>query len=195
MLTDWLIAIAEANDYIVQSTSVPGVAQRTGATLYYLEFFPRAEAERARAASPSWRSCRSPVMSTVSSPRSSPKRAVRLRAAWSAPSAPRSSPRRTAPMRSARRARLGRGVTDWQQLLELVRSSGQTVDSLRHGANGAEQSQCHQCGPARRDQRRWGAALSARAGSPRPYPVERARRRDQSCRVRGCAPAGRERRD
>ncbi|HTC14566.1 MAG TPA: hypothetical protein VK695_02065, partial [Steroidobacteraceae bacterium] len=44
VLTDWLIAIAEANDYIVQSTSVPGVAQRTGATLYYLEFFPRDEA-------------------------------------------------------------------------------------------------------------------------------------------------------
>lgn len=46
VLTDWLIAIAEANDYIVQSTSVPGVAQRTGATIYYLEFYPRAEAER-----------------------------------------------------------------------------------------------------------------------------------------------------
>ena len=50
VLTDWLIAIAEANDYIVQSTSVPGVAQRTGATLYYLEFFPRGEAE-----TPRWR--------------------------------------------------------------------------------------------------------------------------------------------
>jgi indolepyruvate ferredoxin oxidoreductase, beta subunit len=46
VLTDWLIGIAEANDYIVQSTSVPGVAQRTGATIYYLEFYPRAAAER-----------------------------------------------------------------------------------------------------------------------------------------------------
>jgi indolepyruvate ferredoxin oxidoreductase beta subunit len=46
VLTDWLIAIAEANGYIVQSTSVPGVAQRTGATIYYLEFFPREQAER-----------------------------------------------------------------------------------------------------------------------------------------------------
>src|SRR5690349_14515323 len=45
VLTDWLIAIAEANDYIVQSTSVPGVAQRTGATIYYLEFYPRLQAE------------------------------------------------------------------------------------------------------------------------------------------------------
>lgn len=47
VLTDWLIGIAEANGYIVQATSVPGVAQRTGATIYYLEFFPRAAAERA----------------------------------------------------------------------------------------------------------------------------------------------------
>lgn len=42
VLTDWLIGIAEDNRYLVQSTSVPGVAQRTGATIYYLEFFPRA---------------------------------------------------------------------------------------------------------------------------------------------------------
>lgn len=42
VLTGWLVEIAEANHYFVQTTSVPGVAQRTGATLYYLEFFPRA---------------------------------------------------------------------------------------------------------------------------------------------------------
>jgi len=41
VLTGWLIEIAEANAYLVQATSVPGVAQRTGATLYYLEFFAR----------------------------------------------------------------------------------------------------------------------------------------------------------
>jgi indolepyruvate ferredoxin oxidoreductase beta subunit len=44
VLADWLIEIAEAEDHLVQSTSVPGVAQRTGATIYYLEFFPRAAA-------------------------------------------------------------------------------------------------------------------------------------------------------
>jgi indolepyruvate ferredoxin oxidoreductase, beta subunit len=47
VLTDWLIEIAEAEGYWVQSTSVPGVAQRTGATIYYLEFFSRAAAEGA----------------------------------------------------------------------------------------------------------------------------------------------------
>ena len=47
VLADWLIEIAEAEGFIAQSTSVPGVAQRTGATIYYLEFFPRAAAEKA----------------------------------------------------------------------------------------------------------------------------------------------------
>ena len=40
VLGDWIISMAEANGYYAQSTSVPGVAQRTGATIYYLELFP-----------------------------------------------------------------------------------------------------------------------------------------------------------
>jgi indolepyruvate ferredoxin oxidoreductase beta subunit len=47
VLATWLVQVAEAEGYLAQSTSVPGVAQRTGATIYYLEFFPRAAAERA----------------------------------------------------------------------------------------------------------------------------------------------------
>ena len=47
VLADWLVEIAEAEGYLAQSTSVPGVAQRTGATLYYLEFFPQAAAQSA----------------------------------------------------------------------------------------------------------------------------------------------------
>src|ERR1700736_3030812 len=47
VLAHWLIEIAVADAYIAQSTSVPGVAQRTGATIYYLEFFPRTLAEQA----------------------------------------------------------------------------------------------------------------------------------------------------
>jgi indolepyruvate ferredoxin oxidoreductase beta subunit len=47
VLTDWLIEIAESADYIVQATSVPGVAQRTGSTIYYLELLPCAAAARA----------------------------------------------------------------------------------------------------------------------------------------------------
>jgi indolepyruvate ferredoxin oxidoreductase beta subunit len=40
VLADWIIAAASAQDYPVQSTSIPGVAQRTGATTYYLEIYP-----------------------------------------------------------------------------------------------------------------------------------------------------------
>ncbi len=40
VLSDWIVTAATYLDYPVQSTSVPGVAQRTGATTYYLEIFP-----------------------------------------------------------------------------------------------------------------------------------------------------------
>ena len=40
VLADWLVDLAEQNGYFAQTTSVPGVAQRTGATVYYLEMFP-----------------------------------------------------------------------------------------------------------------------------------------------------------
>lgn len=41
VLSDWLVDLAERNGYVAQATSVPGVAQRTGATIYYVELFPR----------------------------------------------------------------------------------------------------------------------------------------------------------
>ena len=41
VLTNWLIAAAEQSGWWCQSTSLAGVAQRTGATIYYLEFMPR----------------------------------------------------------------------------------------------------------------------------------------------------------
>ncbi len=40
VLADWIIAAATAENYPVQSTSIPGVAQRTGATTYYIELYP-----------------------------------------------------------------------------------------------------------------------------------------------------------
>jgi indolepyruvate ferredoxin oxidoreductase, beta subunit len=42
VVSDWLIEVARRSGYLAQATSVPGVAQRTGATIYYLEFFPTA---------------------------------------------------------------------------------------------------------------------------------------------------------
>jgi indolepyruvate ferredoxin oxidoreductase, beta subunit len=40
VLSDWIVELAEAQGWHAQSTSVPGVAQRTGSTLYYVEMLP-----------------------------------------------------------------------------------------------------------------------------------------------------------
>jgi indolepyruvate ferredoxin oxidoreductase, beta subunit len=40
MLADWVVAAAMRCDFPVQSTSIPGVSQRTGATTYYVEIYP-----------------------------------------------------------------------------------------------------------------------------------------------------------
>ena len=40
VMADWLMEAATATGYPAQATSIPGVAQRTGATTYYLEIFP-----------------------------------------------------------------------------------------------------------------------------------------------------------
>lgn len=40
VLADWIVDLAEHSGYVAQTTSVPGVAQRTGSTIYYIEIFP-----------------------------------------------------------------------------------------------------------------------------------------------------------
>jgi indolepyruvate ferredoxin oxidoreductase beta subunit len=40
VLTGWIEALARANGYAAQATSVAGVSQRTGATVYYVEMAP-----------------------------------------------------------------------------------------------------------------------------------------------------------
>lgn len=40
VLSDWIVETAELSGYVAQSTSVAGVAQRTGATIYYIEMAP-----------------------------------------------------------------------------------------------------------------------------------------------------------
>ena len=40
VLTEWIVDAAAHAGYPVQATSIPGVAQRTGATTYYVEVFP-----------------------------------------------------------------------------------------------------------------------------------------------------------
>lgn len=40
VLTNWLVAAAERENFVVQSISIPGLAQRTGATTYFVEIYP-----------------------------------------------------------------------------------------------------------------------------------------------------------
>ena len=40
VLTNWIVSAAAEAGFPVQSTSIPGVAQRTGATTYYIEMLP-----------------------------------------------------------------------------------------------------------------------------------------------------------
>src|SRR5262245_50032635 len=59
VMADWLIDASAQCGYPSQSTSIPGVAQRTGATTYYLEIYP---AKRETLGG------RTPVMSLTPSP-------------------------------------------------------------------------------------------------------------------------------
>src|ERR1700693_392643 len=47
VLADWIVDLAEHAGFYAQTTSVPGVAQRTGSTIYYLELFPAGAANGA----------------------------------------------------------------------------------------------------------------------------------------------------
>uniref|UniRef100_A0ABX1PM68 Indolepyruvate oxidoreductase subunit beta family protein n=2 Tax=Aromatoleum anaerobium TaxID=182180 RepID=A0ABX1PM68_9RHOO len=47
VLADWIVEMAERAGWWAQTSSVPGVAQRTGATVYYLELLPESAAHAA----------------------------------------------------------------------------------------------------------------------------------------------------
>ena len=53
VLTNWIADLATRGGYAVQMTSVAGVAQRTGGTIYYVEMAPRTERQPVFALSPS----------------------------------------------------------------------------------------------------------------------------------------------
>lgn len=126
VLADWLIEIADSEGYIAQSTSVPGVAQRTGATIYYLEFFPRAAAEQAG---------REPVMALM--PTSGDVDCVvasELAEAGRAIQRGLVTPDRTTLIASTHRSyviseksAMGEGAVDTQQLVDLVRSQAKRL--------------------------------------------------------------------
>ena len=45
VLTQWIASLGDRGGYRTQTTSVPGVAQRTGATIYYVEMIPWASGD------------------------------------------------------------------------------------------------------------------------------------------------------
>ena len=53
VLTTWIETMARAQGYACQATSVAGVAQRTGATIYYIEMTPLSTAQPVFALAPS----------------------------------------------------------------------------------------------------------------------------------------------
>ena len=53
VLTNWIEGLARAQGYDVQATSVAGVAQRTGATIYYVEMTPQTDLQPVFALAPS----------------------------------------------------------------------------------------------------------------------------------------------
>jgi indolepyruvate ferredoxin oxidoreductase beta subunit len=126
VLADWLIEIAEAEGYIAQSTSVPGVAQRTGATIYYLEFFPRALAEQAG---------RAPIMAlmpvpgdvdcVIASELAEAGRAIQRGLVTPDRTTLISSTHRTYAI--AEKSAMGRGSVDTEGLTNLVRSHAKRV--------------------------------------------------------------------
>jgi len=126
VLADWLIEIAEAEGYIAQSTSVPGVAQRTGATIYYLEFFPQAEAEK---------SGREPILAlmpvpgdvdcVIASELAEAGRAIQRGLVTADRTTLISSTHRSYAI--SERSAMGRGAADTEGLLQLVRSQAKRV--------------------------------------------------------------------
>jgi indolepyruvate ferredoxin oxidoreductase beta subunit len=59
VMADWLMEAATRSGLPAQATSIPGVAQRTGATTYYLEIFPAKKSDLGG---------RDPVLSLTPSP-------------------------------------------------------------------------------------------------------------------------------
>jgi indolepyruvate ferredoxin oxidoreductase, beta subunit len=121
VLASWLVGIAESEGHLAQTTSVPGVAQRTGATIYYLEFFPQAAAAEAG---------RDPIMAlmpasgdvdcVLASELAEAARAIQRGLVSRDKTTLIASSHRSYAI--AEKSAMGDGTADEKQLLELVRS-------------------------------------------------------------------------
>lgn len=126
VLADWLVALAERAGWWAQSTSVPGVAQRTGATIYYVELLP---GEAVAAAG------RAPVLALMPTPGDvDVVVAAELMEAGRAMQRGLVSPDRTTLIASthrsyavAEKAALGNGIADPNRVLEAGREAARRL--------------------------------------------------------------------
>lgn len=121
VLTEWLVDTARRAGYPAQATSIPGVAQRTGATTYYLEVFPVPQAELGG---------RRPVFSLSPVPGALDalvssellETARQVGNGMAAPDRTRVITSTARLLTTQERMQLGDGRTDAEQLLKLVRT-------------------------------------------------------------------------
>ena len=171
VVTDWIVELAERNGWYAQSTSVPGVAQRTGATIYYIEMVPEGGG--------------TPVLSLMPAPGDVDiVLAAELMEAGRAMQRGLVTPDRTTLIASTHRTLAviekvvpGSGIADPAPVLDAARQVGEALSRLRPRAAGGRERQRHLRQPFRRARRRGGAAVPAREPSRR-----RSRRADAARR-------------
>ena len=182
MLADWIVDLAQHGGYLAQTTSVPGVAQRTGATIYYVELFPKAAAQAAG---------REPVLALMPVPGDvDVVLASELMEAARAVERGFVTPDRTLLIASTHRVfamtekiALADGRADVDGAARGLPRRGAPARGLRHGGARGGDRQRVERGAVRRARGLGRAALPAhgvRGGDP----PRRGRRQQQPCRVR-----------
>ncbi len=148
VLADWIVDLGEACGFVAQSTSVPGVAQRTGATIYYVELFPGPEPGAQQP---------SPVLALMPMPGDvDVVLASELMEAGRAVQRGLVTRDRTTLLASthrvysiAEKTAMGDGRVDSPELLRQARAAAKRADLLRHGSNCRSLWQRHQRGAVR----------------------------------------------
>ncbi len=154
VLVDWIVDLAEANGFIAQSTSVAGVAQRTGATIYYIEMVPRS-------ALPA--DGRQPVLAQMPVPGEvDVVIASELMEAGRAVQRGFVTPERTAVIASSHRTFSadekvvpGNGIADAAAVIQAVREQARRFICADLAALAVAAGQCHLRQPVRRAGRQW----------------------------------------
>ena len=158
VLADWIVDLGEHNGYLAQTTSVPGVAQRTGATIYYVELYPQKQAEQDGG---------TPVLALMPLPGDvDVVLASELMEAGRAVQRGLVTPDRTTLIASTHRvyaisekSAMGDGRVDDAELLKHAEAAAKALRPLRHGRRRRGVGQRDQRGAVRRARRHRRAAV------------------------------------